>query len=485
MGVLGIPVLTVALFANEMPASPDLSPPDVETERRTSYVKTALETVALLGAGTIWYWRAPDISDSDLKFSWSSQQGKLFSTKDIVFDDNLFDTNMTSHPRAGWSYFQIARGNGFGFAASFFSAFLASTAWEYLSEFTERPSMNDLIVTPISGAMIGEASYQLGRYFASGPPGPLNQIGALIFSPVATLNDWAAGRRRSFYGRRSWNRFDLDAGGAFSSFSTGGNLDELNIAAAERLVTNRAYRKGGQGVVTAHPGQWTALDGNVLVDGDRTRGIGFHARVLMWGRYQRDYDETDGDGWGLLAGLGGQFDYDSRTVPHLFDRTASVGLVGPRIEFERQRGELLIRGTLNSVYGLSAVQSLAFPSAQAELSGMIIKSVLREQGYYYAQGLLNTAMLAAEYGRIQLALMGRLDAFWSINVRDRFQNLITHDFSLTDQRTTIGAAMTARPWPGPLRVVTSLERVIRRGTLLDTTTVAEETRAGVAAAVVF
>jgi len=76
---------------------------------------------------------------------------------EITFDGDHFNTNAAGHPLDGTAYYQIARGNGLGPGASFVSSFLASMFWEYFVEIPENPSLNDLILTPTAGAIIGEA----------------------------------------------------------------------------------------------------------------------------------------------------------------------------------------------------------------------------------------------------------------------------------------------------------------------------------------
>ena len=91
--------------------------------------------------------------------------------EDVTFDGDHFNTNALGHPMGGTAYYQIARGNGLGPGASFISSLLASTFWEYFVEIPEHPSLNDMILTPTAGAVIGEATYRLGRYFATSGPG--------------------------------------------------------------------------------------------------------------------------------------------------------------------------------------------------------------------------------------------------------------------------------------------------------------------------
>src|SRR4029077_9722656 len=85
-----------------------------ETQPRFAhpYLRTAVEEILLLGLGTAWYWRHPAYSSWDLHFTWTDWHSKLFSMRQVVFDDDLFTTNGLAHPIAGTLYYQIARGNG-------------------------------------------------------------------------------------------------------------------------------------------------------------------------------------------------------------------------------------------------------------------------------------------------------------------------------------------------------------------------------------
>lgn len=475
--------------------TPPAPPPDAATTRRESVVRTALETTLLVGLGTLWYWRSPSVSDHDLSFDWHTWKSKLTSTDTLAFDDNLFDTNAGAHPRAGTAYYQIARGNGLGFGGSLLSAFLASTVWEYLSEFIERPSINDLIFTPAGGAVIGEATFQVGRYFASDSSGnPMSQLGALLFSPVATINQWTGARSGAggdAHPRRSWHQFDLMVGAARSVFSDGEGRDEAALGLGDRIVTERAYLRPGAGRVAVSPGAWTEMAARAFLDENRATGLAFHAQTIVWGRYARDYQppqpglSSGPQGWGLLAGVGSSFDYETRDLPGFRDRAASVGLLGPTVELDRRRGDVGLRATLTARYGLGMVQSLAYPAFVAEVPAWSTPSVLGEHGYYYAQALLTNARLALAWTKAEVAVSGRLDAYWSIAGRDRFGSQLRDVVALADQRATVGASLAGRPWPVPVRVVTAVERLMRAGQLLDRSITSSETRATVSAAVAF
>jgi hypothetical protein len=510
-------MVAAAWLASDLPTSLEDLPPDVAPELPAPmpapiedgdgprpapahpYIRTTLETTALLAAGVAWYWHHPSYSDWDLSFSWESWKSKLFSDRNIVFDDNRFDTNAVNHPIAGAAYYQIARGNGFGVATSLLSSFLASTAWEYFVEFNEKPSTNDLILTPVGGMVLGEASYRLGRLFYEGEPGLINCVGAIVFSPVATLNDAAVCRGsggqppfdRAGFSRRTWHRVALEVGRTRTIFEAGGVSDETALGLGADLVAHRAYQRPGEGITTALPGQWSVFDGRVLFGDRAVRGSDVHAHTVLYGRYLRRYAPQSAEGHGptngrgLMVGVGSTFDYDTRDLEPISDRTASAGLLGPMLELALRRGALAVRAALSAQYSIALVQSLAYPAAAASFAGVFIKSELREQGYYYAQGLTTTSTLTVDLGTFDFAFDGRFGRYRSFDEGDRYQGEIQNNFPLNDMRLFLRAAVAARPFRGPFRLALGVDQTYRQSRIPGYVATANETRTGLSAILTF
>ena len=82
-----------------------------------------------------------------------------------VWDGDNFIFNYILHPYAGAVYYMAARSLGFNRMGSFLYCTAISTVfWEYgIEAFMEKPSIQDLILTPLSGFFIGEAFYRLKR----------------------------------------------------------------------------------------------------------------------------------------------------------------------------------------------------------------------------------------------------------------------------------------------------------------------------------
>ncbi len=96
--------------------------------------------------------------------NWSDEQKESYSLADWwenvtnpQWDTDDFYLNYILHPYWGAGYFVRARENGYDERASFWYSAAMSTAFEFGAEaLFEQPSIQDLIVTPVAGAILGE-----------------------------------------------------------------------------------------------------------------------------------------------------------------------------------------------------------------------------------------------------------------------------------------------------------------------------------------
>jgi hypothetical protein len=112
------------------------------------------------------------------------------SLKLPVWDDDNWKINFIGHPIAGSIYYNSLRSQN----ASIFHSFLFATAqsfiWEYFIEATaEKPSTQDLIITPIVGSILGESINQLTMNMRRNGFNFFEKVFVLFFNPSFVFNN--------------------------------------------------------------------------------------------------------------------------------------------------------------------------------------------------------------------------------------------------------------------------------------------------------
>jgi hypothetical protein len=107
-----------------------------------------------------------------------------------VWDKDDWQINYVGHPIAGSFYYNSLRSQN----ASIFHSFLFATAqsfiWEYIIEATaEKPSTQDLIITPIVGSLLGESVHRLTMNMRRNGFNFFEKIFVIIFNPMFAINN--------------------------------------------------------------------------------------------------------------------------------------------------------------------------------------------------------------------------------------------------------------------------------------------------------
>jgi len=113
-------------------------------------------------------------------------------TQGPALDKDVWYWNAVVHPLAGAEYYLLARNRGAaGWQAALYSAAL-SAYWEFGPEsIYERPSTQDLIITPLAGAILGECRYQARKALIDPQTGRANttfkRVLVVLLDPVEAL----------------------------------------------------------------------------------------------------------------------------------------------------------------------------------------------------------------------------------------------------------------------------------------------------------
>ncbi|KAF0191268.1 MAG: hypothetical protein FD165_2038 [Gammaproteobacteria bacterium] len=133
---------------------------------------------------------------------WTPQQKENFSIgkwkdhiRHVVWDHDEWYINYILHPYWGAAYYVRAQQRGFGPAGSFWYSAMLSTIYEFGAEaIFERPSIQDMIFTPVGGAFVGDYFMTLrgeiqARTQASGKTSGMDSFLLVATDPLGALNN--------------------------------------------------------------------------------------------------------------------------------------------------------------------------------------------------------------------------------------------------------------------------------------------------------
>lgn len=149
--------------------------------------------VAIVGAlylmpDSVTNWDKEDLQNGDLLDQWWDHVTQL------KWDSDDFVLNYIGHPYWGATYYVRGLERGLDTGQAFVYSALLSALYEYtLEAFAESVSIQDLIVTPVLGSLVGEYWFQPVRDRIRAKPGALSRSDkAVLFltDPLGVLSAW-------------------------------------------------------------------------------------------------------------------------------------------------------------------------------------------------------------------------------------------------------------------------------------------------------
>lgn len=133
--------------------------------------------------------------------NWSDEQKESYSVSDWwqnvtnpQWDTDKYYLNYILHPYWGAGYYVRSRENGYDERASFWYSAAMSAAFEFGAEaLFEQPSIQDLIITPVAGAILGDYFMRVRESIAArhapGEPVPFGDRLVLVLTdPIGAIN---------------------------------------------------------------------------------------------------------------------------------------------------------------------------------------------------------------------------------------------------------------------------------------------------------
>ncbi len=226
-------VLTVPDSATRSGVSADSLGAGPVTEDRPQVARAFAELLILNAAAVGINHLARDIPTAGPQYWWDNLRGGW------NWDGNNISTNNIEHPYGGSVYYNVARSNGMSFWAAAPATLAGSLMWEIFGE-ASAPSLNDLIITTLSGITLGEATRRLSMIVLDNQATGVNRVwreaSVLLLNPGMGIDRLSRGQtwhqRPNPGEHRPGNLRGIMAVGAQRLTLAGGTGETLDVAAA-------------------------------------------------------------------------------------------------------------------------------------------------------------------------------------------------------------------------------------------------------------
>lgn len=447
--LLALPVRAEPGAASIEPAA--VVPASTAETAPPNYVRPALEMGLGLGAAAIWYW-----IDGRNVFDWDrpSLEQRL-NGEAWRFDNNAFSLNFFWHPLAGAGLYALARGNRLSVPVSFLYSLTGSTLWEYVIEFKEKVSINDMLITPLTGIPLGEFAHKLAEYLSSVPPESATQH-ALV---------WTLGL--SVYGHRSldgiepppYNRVDRlgYASPLFRRFSFyygfgqdayfGSPASAVHVLGARgKLVSLPGYRTVGSFGAWFHSAEITELE--IEIDAGK-RGVGgdLFSEAIVGGYHAQIIGARGPRPGGAFAttGVAVAYRYRSDATFGFDDRQGFLHAPGLAIDLGAERDGRHARLALRSYLSFGGMSNTTRSAAAWRVRQGRTKTVLERWGYTFGYAFTGMAEASLGIGLVELRARLGYTSYRSIQGLDRTQENVERDPLITE----IARDSELSAWFGP------------------------------------
>ena len=447
----GCRLLSAAVLAAALAVSRPCAAEDADPSAPPARLRTSLEIGGFLGLTfALLYLTPPPVGDPPGNVRLIDK----LTLKAWSFDASAFETNFLAHPIAGTFYYTTARSNRSGPFESLGWASVAALTWE-LAEFPENVSFNDLIVTPVAGASIGESVVQLSQWLDRKPRSLARSVLSALLFPMKLVN----GDPPAAEGDSGALAADLRL---ISGARLNGGGPELGVRLASRLVHFPGFGEAGEGTQLGLLGNVSGLSLEARGGRSGLADLRFTAGASFASLYQRSID-TGGEGWDLAVSGGLAYDlrnhaWDSGPL----DAWTSVHVPNLGVQLRRIDGRWSV--TLRADLALTFVgaRSFALDAGPGLVPIETLTTTQRTWGYTMGWGLAAAPTLEIAYGPFSLNAGASIDTRYGILGPDPWPDRHPST-SVTDSWSSLrGGASLKLPW-SDLQVSASIERNLRHG----------------------
>ncbi len=454
--------------------------PALQERQAPHHWRSFAQLGAGLGAGLGGYW----IFKNDNVTDWDNPQlAKRFDGSAWVMDNNGLGVNFLGHPSWASLTYSFARANHQSVAGAVAYAVLFSSTWEFVIEFKEKVSVNDMLVTPGTAIPVGEFFYKLGMYLNTGHEGStgVQALRWLLGTGVAidrALDAGAAPIVTSVdslgFSRQIWHEFSADYGALAIATPSEHDYARFFGGVSGRLVTLRGYGRAasfGRGFYGAEisdfsfAGEASRYGGGLLVEAD-TILAGYHAQAIeRRAHVDRGASVTFGTsvGYEYLRSSANRYATFEQAValprpdlqshsPTDREQFAAFDLPGLAADVRGlgSWGSFDLSTRLEPSFGgLGAAAFYDWTAANPEAQG---KHVLHKHGYFYGWGGSLRVRARLALGPLRASFDVKYASYQSQDGMDRFQDRVTVDEHVSGDVLRCSGSLGVAPPKSPVAV---------------------------------
>jgi hypothetical protein len=437
--------------------------------------RSLLEMGGGLALGAVLYWLMMDRNVAD----WDNPTPQeRFDGTAWRLDNNSLGVNFIAHPLFGGAAYSFARANHHRPLGAFGYSFLTSFLWEFVLEFKEKVSVNDVIVTPGTGVPIGEFFHKLGLYLdTAARPNTLTHVARWSLGTGVARDRALDGRppplvtARDELGltRAIWHEFELDYAVAFARSPTVSEYVRHQTAARGKLVTLPGYLRPGNhgrgfygaeisefaiGAEGSRHGAGMTISADTLIAGyhsQRIAGAHFAPRghaATLGASVAYFYLKSKANDFAEYREAVAQPDPDlAHHKPKSAEQFSAFHLPGPAFDWHLLAPSVALRLSIRAhpdFVGFGAPAFYDWAAANLDEKG---KHILHRQGYFYGWGASATMHGSLRIGPVRLAGTAFYGRYWSQDGLDRHIERVTVDVPAKGRALLYDASIGVAP-PG-------------------------------------
>jgi hypothetical protein len=415
-----------------------------ESERKKNYLRAGVEIGVLLSSAMAIYYKNLVFNQVDFDYTFKEGIRKKLSGEAIRFDDNDKSSNY-GHVYAGVMYYQMARSNGLNSLESFLVSFASSTTWEFM-EYHEVLSINDEILTPIGGYVIGEATYQISCALFQKNNLAAKALGYTINPGMAanhSIDKFKSGDK--FAGQPDckkprWSDISLFVGLDKGQKPYSPTKESDAIYGMNATVVNIAdYQEEGQSSKLVYDTAMTKM--LVEVNGNEGfKDLRVVAEVVAAAYHQKNLGRDEKGqlrGYDLILGIGSGTEWNDRGTPYKTkdeDFYGTINVLGASAHANIHYNGFNIKADFAFYGDFAMVKSYSLNKFAATnpngLAGQA--TTIKDKGYYWGMGTTTLAAIAVSKGRFEVGINGQFSNATSIKGHHRLEETITTDDQFKD-----------------------------------------------------